>query len=244
MTRIHVPGPIEVGGECTLGAPQSHHLHSVLRVKPGEALVVFDGAGAEYAATVVRAGKRGVTVSVSERRAVSRESPLAVTLAQAVSSGERMDYTIQKAVELGAAAIQPLATHRSVVRLSAERAGRRAEHWRAVAVAACEQSGRNHVPPVGEVLPLDRWLASLPVVTAGERRLLLSPRAGQRLRDLGPPPRAVVLLSGPEGGFTAEEEAAAQRAGFQPSSLGPRVLRTETAAVAALAALQALWGDV
>jgi 16S rRNA (uracil1498-N3)-methyltransferase len=242
MTRIHVPGPIEAGGECTLDAPQSHHLHSVLRVKPGEPLVLFDGAGAEYAATVVRAGKRGVTVSVSERRAVSRESPLAVTLAQAVSSGERMDYTIQKAVELGASAIQPLAAHRSVVRLSAERAGRRAEHWRAVAVAACEQSGRNHVPSVGDVQPLDRWLARLAAAAAGERRLLLSPRAGQRLRDLGQP-RSVVLLSGPEGGFTAEEEAAAQRAGFHPLSLGPRVLRTETAAVAALAALQALWGD-
>jgi len=243
MTRIHVPGPIEVGGECALSAAPSHHLHGVLRLKPGDALVLFDGAGAEYGATVLRAGKRGVTVTVGERRTVSRESPLAVTLAQAVSSGERMDYTIQKAVELGAAAIQPLAAQRSVVRLSAERAGRRAEHWRGVAVAACEQSGRNHVPSVGDVLPLGRWLAGLPAPTAGERRLLLSPRAGQRLRDLGQPPRSVVLLSGPEGGFTPDEEAAAQGAGFHPLGLGLRVLRTETAAVAALSALQALWGD-
>lgn len=243
MTRIHVPGPIEAGGECALSAAHSHHLRGVLRLKPGDALVLFDGAGTEYGATVLRAGKRGVTVSVGERRTVSRESSLAVTLAQAVSSGERMDYTIQKAVELGAAAIQPLAASRSVVRLSSERAGRRASHWQAVAIAACEQCGRNHVPSVGAVLPLDRWLADLPAPTAGERRWLLSPRAGQRLRDLGPPPRSVVLLSGPEGGFTPGEEAAAQGAGFHPLSLGPRVLRTETAAVAALSALQALWGD-
>jgi 16S rRNA (uracil1498-N3)-methyltransferase len=243
MTRIHVPGPIEAGRECTLGASQSHHLSSVLRLKPGDALVLFDGAGAEYAATVLRAGKRGVTITVRERKTVSRESPLAVTLAQAVSSGERMDYTIQKAVELGAAAIQPLAASRSIVRLSAERAGRRAAHWQAIAVAACEQCGRNHVPSVAAVLPLGRWLAQLPAAGDGARRLLLTPRADTRLRDLGPPRRSVILLAGPEGGYTQEEEAAARRAGFVPVSLGPRVLRTETAAVAALAALQALWGD-
>ena len=242
MTRIHVPGPIEVGGERTLDAPQSRHL-GVLRLKPGDKLVLFDGNGAEYDAAVLRAGKRGVTVTVSGRRAVTRESPLPVTLAQAISSGERMDYTIQKAVELGAAAIQPLVAHRSVVRLSAERADRRAQHWRAVAVAACEQSGRNQVPPVGEVMPLDRWLGRLPAVGHGERRLLLTPRGAQRLRDLGAPPQSLVLLAGPEGGFTGEEEDAARRAGFQPLNLGPRVLRTETAAVAALAAIQSLWGD-
>jgi 16S rRNA (uracil1498-N3)-methyltransferase len=243
MTRIHVPGPLEAGGECALSAAQSHHLHGVLRLKPGDALVLFDGAGAEYGATVLRAGKRGVTVTVGERRTVSRESPLTVTLAQAVSSGERMDYTIQKAVELGAAAIQPLAASRSVVRLSAERADRRASHWQAVAIAACEQCGRNRVPSVGAVLPLDRWLARLPAAGDGARRLLLTPRADARLRDLEPPRHPVILLAGPEGGFTQEEEAAARRSGFVPLSLGPRVLRTETAAVAALAAMQSLWGD-
>jgi 16S rRNA (uracil1498-N3)-methyltransferase len=243
MTRIHVPGPIEAGGECALSAAHGHHLHGVLRLKPGDALVLFDGAGAEYGATVLRAGKRGVTVTVGERRTVSRESPLAVTLAQAVSSGERMDYTIQKAVELGAAAIQPLAASRSVVRLSGERAGRRASHWQAVAIAACEQCGRNHVPSVGAVLPLDRWLAGLPGAGDGARRLLLTPRADARLRDLEAPRYPVILLAGPEGGFTPEEEAAARRSGFEPLGLGPRVLRTETAAVAALAAMQSLWGD-
>jgi 16S rRNA (uracil1498-N3)-methyltransferase len=243
MTRIHVPGPIEAGREFTLGPSQSHHLSSVLRLKPGDALVLFDGAGAEYAATVLRAGKRDVTVAVRERKTVSRESPLAVTLAQSVSSGERMDYTIQKAVELGVAAIQPLATSRSIVRLSAERAGRRAGHWQAVAVQACEQCGRNRVPSVAALLPLDRWLAQLPAAGDGARRLLLTPRADTRLRDLERALHSVILLAGPEGGYTQEEEAAARHGGFVPVSLGPRVLRTETAAVAALAALQALWGD-
>jgi 16S rRNA (uracil1498-N3)-methyltransferase len=243
MTRIHVSGPIEAGGECTLGAPQSHHLHGVLRLQPGAAVILFDGAGAEYTGTIVRIGKRGATVAVRERRLVSRESPLAVTLAQAISSGERMDYTIQKAVELGVSAIQPLAASRSIVRLSAERADRRAAHWQAIAVAACEQCGRNRVPSVAPVLPLERWLAQLPAAGDGARRLLLTPRADARLRDLDRPRNSVILLAGPEGGYTQEEEAAARHGGFAPVNLGPRVLRTETAAVAALAALQALWGD-
>jgi 16S rRNA (uracil1498-N3)-methyltransferase len=243
MTRIHVPGPIETGGVCTLGAAQSHHLRSVLRLKTGDDLVLFDGAGGEFAATIFRLGKRGVTVAVRSRRMVSRESPLAVTLAQAVSSGERMDYTIQKAVEIGVAAIQPLVASRSVVRLSAERADRRASHWRAVAIAACEQCGRNHLPPVAAVVSLQRWLAQLPAGGDGSQRLLLAPLAGTRLRELDRPRHSVVLLAGPEGGLTQEEDAAARRGGFVPVSLGPRVLRTETAAVAALAAIQALWGD-
>jgi 16S rRNA (uracil1498-N3)-methyltransferase len=243
MTRIHFPGPIEAGAVCTLAASQSHHLRSVLRLKPGDAVTLFDGAGAEYAATVLRPGSRGVAVAVGERRMVSRESPLAVTLAQAISSGERMDYTIQKAVELGIAAIQPLAASRSIVRLNAERARRRESHWRAVVIAACEQCGRNHLPPLAAVAPLERWLARLPAPADGSPRLLLAPGAEQGLRGLARPRGPVIVLAGPEGGLTGEEEAAACRSGFVAVSLGPRVLRTETAAVAALAALQALWGD-
>jgi len=243
MTRIHVSGPIEVGGVCTLDARQSHHVLSVLRLKTGDALVLFDGAGGEYAATILRPGKRAVTVTVHEHRLVNRESPLAVTLAQAVSSGERMDYTVQKAVELGVAAIQPLTASRSVVRLTAERADRRASHWRAIVVAACEQCGRNRVPQVAAVVPIERWLAQLPAASDGAHRLLLTPRADIRLRELERPRHPITLLAGPEGGLTEDEEAAARRAGFVSAGLGPRVLRTETAAVAALAALQALWGD-
>jgi 16S rRNA (uracil1498-N3)-methyltransferase len=154
-----------------------------------------------------------------------------------------MDYTIQKAVELGVAAIQPLQARRSVVRLSADRAERRLAHWQAVAIAACEQCGRNRVPRVLPLIPLDEFLVGRTVQQDGERRVLLSPRSARGLRDLDRPAGAVVMLSGPEGGFSPEEERAAVQAGFLAVRLGPRVLRTETAAVVALAAMQALWGD-
>jgi 16S rRNA (uracil1498-N3)-methyltransferase len=154
-----------------------------------------------------------------------------------------MDYTVQKAVELGVAAIHPLATARSVVRLDAERAAKRVAHWTSVAIAACEQCGRNRVPPVAQVATLKSWLAQDGARHTGALRVLLSPRAATRLRDLPAPGGAVVLLAGPEGGFTQDEEALVLAGGYMPVQLGPRVLRTETAAVAALAAMQALWGD-
>jgi 16S rRNA (uracil1498-N3)-methyltransferase len=170
---------------------------------------------------------------------VSRESPLAVVLAQGISSGERMDYTVQKSVELGVTVIQPLLTQRSVVRLTGERADKRVAHWQAVAAAACEQCGRNRVPEVLPVQSLTHWLGTL----RGGVRYLLSPQAPNRLRELTRPADAITLLVGPEGGWDSTESAAAQTTGFAPLALGPRVLRTETAAVAALAAMQALWGD-
>jgi len=182
-----------------------------------------------------------VTLLPETQRVVSRESPLAVTLVQAVSSGERMDYTIQKAVELGVAAVQPLLTERSIVRLDGERRARRVAHWQAVAVAACEQCGRNVVPPVLPVVPLPDWLAGQTV--ASGVRLLLSPAGRSRLADLERPAAPLHLLAGPEGGWSAGEEALAVDAGFVAVRLGPRVLRTETAALAALAAMQVLWGD-
>jgi 16S rRNA (uracil1498-N3)-methyltransferase len=154
-----------------------------------------------------------------------------------------MDYTLQKAVELGVGAIQPLTSERAVVKLDAERAERRLAHWRTVVAGACEQSGRNRVPPVAPVAALHEWLAVGHAPGAGAARLLLSPRAEAGLRELPRPARGVVLLAGPEGGFAPEEERAARDAGYRPVRLGPRVLRTETAAVAALAAMQALWGD-
>ena len=241
--RVHVGFELEPGRAYALPPPQAHHAVRVLRLAAGDTLALFNGDGAEYPARVERVSKREVTVKVQERRIVSRESPLAVTLAQAIASGERMDYTIQKAVELGVAAIQPLAASRSVVRLSGERADRRVSHWRAVAIAACEQCGRNHLPPIAAVAPLERWLAQWPARNDGSRPLLLSPRGETTLRELDRPAKTVVILAGPEGGLTQDEESAARRSGFIPVSLGPRVLRTETAAVAALAAMQALWGD-
>jgi len=222
---------------------QAHHAVRVLRLKAGDAVVLFNGDGAEYAAIISEAGRDRLALEVTGRTAVDRESPLAVTLAQAVSGGERMDYTVQKAVELGAAAIQPLTAERSVVRLQGERAAKRTEHWQSVVVASCEQCGRNRLPQVLPLLAFDAYLAGQAARRDGALRLMLSPRSARGLREFDRPAGAIVLLAGPEGGFSPPEERAAGQAGFLPARLGPRVLRTETAAVAALAAIQTLWGD-
>ena len=243
LARLYFPGDLEPGRSRTLPASQAHHALRVLRLKRGDSVKLFNGDGAEYAAEIVEAGRDGLALRVTGCEAVDREAPIAVTLAQAVSSGERMDYTIQKAVELGAAAVQPLETRRSVVRLPGDRAQKRLAHWQAVAIAACEQSGRNRVPRVLPLLRLDAFLKDHGPRQEAEWRLLLSPRSRRRFRDLERPAGTVVILAGPEGGFSPGEEQAAESSGFLPVRLGPRVLRTETAAMAALAALQALWGD-
>jgi len=240
---LYVPGELVPGRAYALPQPQAHHATRVLRLKAGDAVTLFNGGGAEYGAMVTRVAGDAVIVKVGDARDCARESPLEIVLGQALSSGERMDYTVQKAVELGVAAIHPLAAARSVVRLSGERAEKRVAHWQSVVVSACEQSGRNRVPPVAPVAELAAWLARPVAGEAGALRLLLSPAGATRLRDLPRPAAFIVLLAGPEGGFTPEEEAAARHCSFTPVRLGPRVLRTETAAVAALAALQALWGD-
>jgi len=242
LTRIYFPSEIPVHGECMLPPDQAHHVARVLRLAVGEAVTLFDGEGAEYSAVIVRIAKPGVTLNVGERRAVDRESPLQVVLAQAISSGERMDYTVQKTVELGVARIQPLGSGRSVVRLDGSRAEKRVAHWRAIAIAACEQCGRNRVPPVLPVLSFSAWLGR--GTEHDGVRVMLSPHAQVNLRDLPRPSAMVTLLAGPEGGYSLEEQRDAEIAGFTPVRLGPRVLRTETAAVAALAAMQTLWGDL
>lgn len=241
LTRIYFPGPIPDHGVCELPSAKAHHVAHVLRLAPGDAVVLFDGQGAAYDAVISKCARGEVSVQLRGRRDEDRESPLPVTLAQAVSSGERMDYTIQKAVELGVSVIQPLMAERCVVRLSGERAAKRVQHWQSVVAAACEQCGRNRVPEVRPLLPLREWLDG--AATAGGIRLLLVPGGSVALRELPHPSAMVTVLAGPEGGFTAGEAADAQRCGFQPLRLGPRVLRTETAAVALLAAMQALWGD-
>jgi 16S rRNA (uracil1498-N3)-methyltransferase len=239
LTRLYFSGDIADHGECHVVAGQAHHVIHVLRLQAGAPLTLFDGLGIEYSALIKRIDKGGLTLTITERRNVSRESPLITVLAQGISSGERMDYTVQKCVELGVTAIQPLMTQRSVVRLTGERAEKRITHWRSVAAAACEQCGRNLLPKILPVQALTQWL-STPVIGT---RYLLSPHAATRLRDLEPPQSPVTLLVGPEGGWNKEEAEAARAQGFKPLTLGPRVLRTETAAVAALAAMQALWGD-
>jgi 16S rRNA (uracil1498-N3)-methyltransferase len=240
LTRLYIPQDIPVHGILAVPPDQSHHVAHVLRLAAGDALTLFDGRGREYPASIESMGKKGVTLRVGEPSLVDREAPLPVTLAQGISSGERMDYTVQKAVELGVDAIQPLAVERSVVRLNAERAAKRLAHWQAVSIAACEQCGRNRVPEVRPVATYTAWLAAAP---AEVTRLTLSPAASSTLHDLERPRGQIVLLVGPEGGLSPREHEDAAAAGFTAVRLGPRVLRTETAAVAALAAMQALWGD-
>ena len=228
--RLHVPMPLEAGGTFALPPVAARHVQ-VRRMQPGEPLVLFDGQGREAAAVVVAMRRDAVDVRVeSAPEAVDRELPTAVTLAVGMPANERMDWLVEKAAELGAVRVQPLLAERSVLRLAGERAERRREHWQGIAVAACEQCGRARVPVVEPVRTLAEWLQAPP---AGALRWMLSPgEAGPARPAEG---RPVVVLSGPEGGLSPAEVAAARSAGFQGVGLGPRVLRAETAPLAVLA---------
>jgi len=238
--RFHVPQPLAENTRLVLPEAAAHHAVRVLRLRAGDAVTLFNGLGGEWAARIAAIGKHEVEAEVIRHDPVERESPLIVTLVQALSSGERMDLAIQKAVELGVARIVPVESERCVVRLRGERARRRVAHWQAVVIGACEQCGRNRVPEVAALRPLETWLAA---ADGPATRWLLSPAAPVALRTLPAPDRPVEILVGPEGGLTETETVIAQRIGYTPVRLGPRVLRTETAAPALLAALQALWGD-
>jgi len=241
LTRVYVDAPLAAGKRVILEGNAASHVARVLRLRVGDALTVFNGAGGEYAAGIEQVHDGGVAVTIGEQRAIERESPLTLTLAQGVSRGERMDLVVQKATELGVSGIVPLFTERSVVRLGAQQAERKLTHWRAIAIAACEQSGRNRLPNVAPPLSLADWLRSGADRDGG--RLLLSPAATSRIDALPRPATSVTVLIGPEGGLTNAEQEAAVAAGFLPVRLGPRVLRTETAAIAALALLQRAFGD-
>ena len=242
MPRLYFPDEIPAHGECPLPEAQTHHVMHVLRLAVGDAVTLFDGRGIEYPAKILHIGKRHAVVRVAGGHQVDRESPLPIILAQGVSSGERMDYTIQKAVELGVIRIQPITSQRSVVRLKDERAEKRVAHWQHVVIAACEQCGRNFVPEVAPLLSFRDWLAQLPADDTSAR-WMLSPHAERRLAEIARPATGVILLTGPEGGFDGDEVQLAQERGFVALKLGPRVLRTETAALTALAVLQLKWGD-
>jgi len=232
--RVYLDAALAHAGEVSLEDAPAHHLARVLRLREGDALTVFNGRGGEWDAEFL--GKR--RVRLREFSEVERESPLRITLSQGVSSGDRMDYTIQKAVELGVACIQPVFTKRGVVRLEGSRAQSRLNHWKKIVIAACEQSGRNRIPEVRPLLDFPIYLRDLRDEGA---RLLLSAQ-GRPLKEIDVKATATVA-AGPEAGFAPEEQAALERAGFVKASLGPRILRTETAALAALAALNALRGD-
>ena len=237
--RFFLDQKLALGAKILLPPGPARHAARVLRLAAGDTLHLFNGLGGEFVARIEHISKEDVAVQVTAFNDRECESPLQVMLAQGISSGERMDYTLQKAVELGISAIQPIAAKRSVVKLAGERADKRVAHWHGVVHSACEQSGRNRVPPVGQPLSLATWLGQRPT----GRLLFLSPLASARLADLPPPQGLQILVAGPEGGFEADEIAALESADAIPVRLGPRVLRTETAALAALAAMQTLWGD-
>jgi len=241
--RLYCPGNIGVGHVLMLPDKPAHHARDVLRLARGDEVTLLNGQGGEYRARLAAVSKRGVEVEVLEFRRREAEAPYPVTIAQSLAGGDKMDWVVEKSVELGAAAIVPLAASRSVLRLSPERAGKRLEHWRAIAQAASEQCGRNRIPDIAPVRPIDYWLAGM---QGGDGvKLMLSPVHATRFSSLPPPATGtpVTLLIGPEAGLSDTEERLAQSVGFRPILLGPRVMRTETAALAALAAIHARWGD-
>ena len=240
IPRLYCPIQLKHRAQATLPDAAAHHAARVLRLKRGDEVRLFNGEGGEFEASIHLTAKDAVIVDIGRHHDVERESPLKVCLAQAVTTGEKMDYTLQKAVELGVARIQPLQTQRSVVRLDQERADKRRRHWHNVVIAACEQCGRNTVPDVAAIISLEEWVAT---TKSEEMRLILSPFAEKNLHEFSAPVGEISLLAGPEGGFSNEEIEFALAKGFQSARLGPRVLRTETAPLAALAAMQMLWGD-
>lgn len=241
LTRVHVPEPLTAGRRHTIAGDAANHITRVLRLKPGDPLTLFDGRGGEHAAQIGEFRKNAVIVDVGDRSAASRESPLSLTLAQGVSRGERMDWVVQKATELGVTRIVPVLTERTVVKLDPRQSERKLAHWRGIAVAACEQSGRDRIPDIAAPLDLHELLRT---VDARATRLLLSPSGTHCVNGLKSPEHGVVVLIGPEGGLAEGEQRAALAAGFIAVRLGPRVLRTETAAVAALTLLQYQLGDL
>jgi 16S rRNA (uracil1498-N3)-methyltransferase len=239
MPRFHCSVPLTAGVSLALPPGAARHVQ-VLRMQPGDALTLFDGAGGEYAATVERMGRSDVAVTVGAHLPVEREAPRAVHLAVGMPANERMDWLVEKATELGVASIQPLATAHGVLRLSGERAEKKRAHWEAIAVAACEQCGRNRVPVIYPVQPFAGWVEAQ--AEPGAVRLILSLSEGTRgIASVQAADNAgALVLSGPEGGLSATEEQQAIARGFAPVTLGARVLRAETAALAALVSLAGL----
>ncbi|NEX61997.1 16S rRNA (uracil(1498)-N(3))-methyltransferase [Noviherbaspirillum galbum] len=239
MPRFYHPGPLSIGSQVQLNSRVAHHLH-VVRLAQGEVITLFNGEGGEYCATLVDADRRHAAVEIKTFHPREAELPYAITLAQALPEGTKMDWIIEKAVELGVTAVQPLAAQRSVVRLSPERAAKRLEHWQGIIAAAAEQCGRNRLAQIAEPLDFQAWIGQHDL----HRRILLTPRAEQSLCDWArhQPAQAVAIMIGPEGGFSEREEQLAIEHGALALSLGTRVLRTETAGMTAVAALNAVWG--
>lgn len=240
ISRIYHPDLLIVDQNITLTPDASNHLANVLRAKVGQAIVLFNGDGSEYSAHLIDVTKRKVIACIDSKLSLDIESPLKIHLGQGVSRGDKMDWVIQKAVELGVHEITPLLTERCGVKLNQERWQKKHEQWLKLIISACEQCGRNTLPVLNQAIDFEVWIQQ----TTNQVRLTLHPRAEQGLRHVNVPSAGARLLIGPEGGFTEHELYITEEFGFQSAQLGPRVLRTETAAIAAISALQAIHGDL
>lgn len=247
---FHTPPIHHDTKQVTLNKDTCHHAVHVLRLKQGDPVTLFDGMGGEFSGHIAQISKSVCIVTIEHHQPIERESSLVMTLVQAVCANEKMDWIIQKAVEQGVTCIQPITTSRTLVRLTGERADKRWLHWQKIVISACEQCGRNKIPQLLPLLPLSHWLEQKMRQKQTNNDLvahdiILSPTANLRLAELTPPKtgESITLLIGPEGGFTNEEIRTLLTAKFIPIRLGNRILRTESAALAAIAALQTLWGD-
>lgn len=241
-TRLFVSGALINGAEIELDGDRARYLGKVLRVSVGDDLTVFNGEGAEWAATIQSIGRNKVIIKIGDSFEAGTESPLKIHLVQGISRGERMEFVVQKATELGVKRITPVFTEHGIVKLQSDRAEKRRHHWQEIAANACEQSGRTRLPMIDTPLPLKIWFGDKPDRVDAE--LILAPGATTPLAAIPAPDTKVCILIGPEGGFSEAEYEDAEISGFKSVSLGPRVLRTESAAIAALAVLQSLWGDL
>ena len=240
MPRTFAPIALSVGATIELPSASAHHVREALRLRVGDTLTVFNGHGGEFRCRLTAITRQAVAVMIAEFAAIERESPLTITLAQGISRGEKMDYTLQKAVELGVTRLVPLTSARSQIKLDAERAARRMEHWRGIITHACEQCGRNRVPELLAPMTVAEFVA----IDTASTRLTLAPGSAMTLVSLAKPDLNASLVVGPEGGLSASELAVLEAHQYQGVRLGPRVLRTETAALVALATLQAIAGDL
>ena len=240
VPRIYEPGPLSSHALLDLSEDGANHIGRVLRMQAGQELVLFDGWGGQYPATIQAVGKKQVTVQLAELDPVEVESPLAIHFGQVISRGDKMEFTIQKSVELGVTVITPLFSERCGVKLNGERLDKKLEQWQKIAISACEQCGRNRIPEIRPAMELAAWLAE----PTEELKLNLHPRAPYSINTLPEPSHGIRLLIGPEGGLSAAEIEQAREHGFADMLLGPRVLRTETAGLTAITALQCRFGDL
>jgi 16S rRNA (uracil1498-N3)-methyltransferase len=241
IPRLYCPDHLQPGTEAVLPETAHRHVIQVLRLRAGDRVIVFNGDGNDCPGVLTRADKRSTRVQIESCHAVDNESGLHIHLVQGISRRERMDLTIRKGVELGVSCITPLVTERSVVNLAGERLQRRQQHWLSIVTSACEQCGRSRLPVMNAPATLANWLTQ----ADDGARLILAPAQTTRIRQLPvPTTQRVTLMVGPEGGFTLDEYALAEAAGYTGINLGPRILRTETAAIASIAMLQAQWGDM